>query len=102
MEAVEDGCLVHGIYVDGAKLENGTLAEAEEKVLFYKTPFIQLLPCTAKPEGSVYQCPLYKTQERQGILSSTGHSTIYVLSIDIPTPNPSHWTKRGVAMLLDE
>ncbi|KAH9582136.1 Dynein heavy chain [Trypanosoma melophagium] len=103
-EAPEVGCYIHGIFIEGARIDRYSLQleESMPKVLFEQVPMLWLKPVInrPKPKNDVYICPLYKTLRRAGTLSTTGHSTNYVLTVEIPTTiDPKHWIKRGVALV---
>lgn len=103
-EAPPDGVYVYGLFTDGARwdLNNGVLAELYPKILNDVMPLIWFKPVTIDEYGihGRYLSPLYKTSERRGTLSTTGHSTNYVLPLLINTDiDPSHWIKRSVALL---
>ncbi len=54
----------------------------------------------AKLVRDTYECPLYRTSSRAGTLSSTGISTNFVTSVNLPTNQPPEfWVMRGVALL---
>jgi len=100
----EDGVLVRGLFLEGCRWcsTEHRLTESHSKVLYSKLPVLWL-----KPEerskfvvAKTYTCPVYKTSARRGTLSTTGHSTNYVLSVELPTHEPQeHWINRGVALL---
>lgn len=55
-----------------------------------------------KTDYNIFETPTYKTSARKGTLSTTGHSTNYIMAIDCPIPDgeePDTYVKKGVAML---
>ena len=73
-------------------------------MLFTALPIIWLKPCEISkiPVYPHYEAPVYKTSARFGTLSTTGHSTNFVMFLKIPIPEsttPAHWTQRGVCAL---
>lgn len=99
----EDGCYIKGLFLEGARWdsEQHVLAESRPKELFTPMPVIWLKPVQhRKPsDKQVYQCPVYKTLTRAGTLSTTGHSTNFVMFIELQSDMPpSHWINRGVAL----
>jgi dynein heavy chain len=81
----------------------GVLAEQLYRVLYDKMPVIWLKPTRRSDIDNGprrYLCPLYKTTMRRGELSTTGHSTNYVLTFLLDSDCAvEHWIKRGAALL---
>lgn len=103
-ERPADGVYTYGVFLEGCKWNWDTweLAESDPKVLFVPVPMIWIVPVKKAELRSFpsYECPLYKVSTRKGVLSTTGHSTNFVMPIRLNSSTPeSHWTKRGVAML---
>ena len=100
------GVYVHGLFLQGSRFNVATmnLEESLPGVLFDTMPVLHLIPqmCSTSSKAFVYEAPLYKTSIRAGTLSTTGHSTNFVMSFNIPIGldiSPLHWVRRGVALL---
>ena len=61
------------------------LAECQPGELYSPAPLLWLLPAkSAEAEfPQHYDCPVYKTPARWGTLSTTGHSTNFVMTIKV-------------------
>jgi len=106
----DNGVYIYGIFLQGARWSvEGHLEDSKPGVLFDQLPVIWLDPIvqtgakrdpyTAQEPGK-YRCPLYKTSTRAGTLSTTGHSTNFVVALDIPSlESEDNWVRRSVAML---
>ena len=121
IEKPEEGAYIRGLFMEGARWneEEHVIGESLPRELYTEMPYIHLLPnerskvpvvqgipehYTGSTYGTahVYLCPVYKTSLRQGVLSTTGHSTNFVMFLRIPMAkdvSQKHWIKRGVALL---
>lgn len=88
-EKPEDGCMFYGLFLEGCKWDYTThkLGESDPKKLFVDLPLLNLIPKEerAKPDTGIYDCPIYKVLSRTGTLSTTGHSTNFVMWFEIPS-----------------
>ena len=101
---------MYGMYIEGARWDKkkSAMNHSKPKELFSSLPTIHLKPEMImegeedlKNEG-VYECPLYKVVSRKGTLSTTGHSTNFVMYLELPMneKEQSVWIKHGVAAFL--
>jgi len=103
-EKPANGVYTYGLFLEGAKWcwNNWELSESEPKVLFVPVPMLWIIPCKIVDlkEFPLYDCPVYKVSSRKGTLSTTGHSTNFVMYVRVRSSKPqSMWIKRGVAAL---
>jgi dynein heavy chain len=99
------GVNIHGLFFDGVRwnTEKKTLDEQELGQIYSDVPYLHLKPTNSNTMTGLgyYQCPVYITAQREGVLSTTGTSTNFVVALPLATKEPpDHWIQRGAAMLL--
>nr|CAD7569447.1 unnamed protein product [Timema californicum] len=104
LDAPPDGVWVHGLFLDAARWDfaGGKLADPNPGEMNPPLPVMMFMPkrITDQSEAGRYICPLYKTSIRAGVLSTTGHSTNFVVSVLLPTEKQqSYWILKGSALL---
>ncbi|EFJ29004.1 inner arm dynein 3-2 [Selaginella moellendorffii] len=103
-QAPREGVYIKGLYLEGCAWDpvNKCLCESQPKVIFVPAPIIWLKPVLQSDmrDFNHYNCPVYRTMERRGVLATTGHSTNFLMYLKMPSKEPAdHWIRRGVAML---
>lgn len=105
----ENGVYIRGFFLEGAKWDrnSNSLADQLPRQLSDAMPIVLVIPCTQdepnyiKAKDTCYDCPVYKTSQRRGTLSTTGHSTNYVMNLTLRSDLPTRfWVNRGVAVVL--
>lgn len=102
LDHAEEGVIIHGLFIEAGKWDEakGGLCDPDIGELSPPLPALWLKPCMELEVSGRFESPLYKTPVRAGILSTTGHSTNFVLSILLKSAlPPSHWILRGTALV---
>ncbi|XP_059839458.1 dynein axonemal heavy chain 6-like [Hypanus sabinus] len=113
--APDDGAVLFGFYLDGASWdpEVKTLKDCSMGQRFCKMPAIHFLPVKIDSQKGLsglvkhspvgeqhYECPMYRTSQRAGSLSTTSLSSAFIIAVHLPTTLPAeHWVLRGVALV---
>jgi len=102
-EAVAEGILVHGAFMDGCAWSNElmVLDDQQPGMMYVQCPVLHMIPTpNYTPDPKKYFAPFYKTSERRGVLSTTGHSSNFIMVIEMDTEQaPAYWVLKGAALL---
>jgi dynein heavy chain len=108
----EDGVYVRGLFLEGARWNSvvGSVDDSLPKQLYTELPVLHLFPVKDRKDKdeNVYRCPVYKILSRRGVLSTTGHSTNFIMWIELPSrrtdiinnmgqSDQEEWIRAGVA-----
>ncbi|TRY65354.1 hypothetical protein DNTS_005929 [Danionella cerebrum] len=103
LPTAEDGVLVHGMFMDACRWDDKhkVIEDALSREMNPALPVVHFEPQqNYVPDPSLYLAPLYKTSARAGTLSTTGHSTNFVVTVMLPTKRPSdYWISKASALL---
>ena len=108
----DDGAYVWGLFLEGARWNASirSINDSLPKQLYTEMPPIELAPVKDRSatESGVYRLPIYKILSRAGVLATTGHSTNFVMWMEVPSnrtdivnnvgdADQSEWIMGGVA-----
>jgi dynein heavy chain, axonemal len=112
LDKPEDGCYIRGLFLEGARWDSeaGVINDSLPKQLYTELPCMHLDPKQNRKESvtGIYRCPVYKILSRRGTLSTTGHSTNFIMWIELPSNrtdminssgqgDQEEWIRAGVA-----
>ena len=88
-EKPADGVYNRGLFLEGARWDPDikSINDSRPKQLFTPMPVIHMLPVKDRmpTTSGIYRCPVYKVLSRRGVLSTTGHSTNFIMWIEVPS-----------------
>ena len=104
-EKAPDGCYIYGMFLEGCRwnYETHLLDDSKPKELFSNLPLMQLKPVQNRviPTTGIYFTPLYKVVSRVGVLMTTGHSSNFVMFMELPSNRDQQiWNIAGGAAFL--
>ncbi|XP_047601385.1 dynein axonemal heavy chain 6 isoform X2 [Lutra lutra] len=99
----QDGVLVHGMFMDASRWDNTEMV-MEDALPGQMNPMLPVVHFEPQqnyvPNPTLYHSPLYKTGARAGTLSTTGHSTNFVVTVLLPSKRSrDYWIAKGSALL---
>uniref|UniRef100_A0A286XH43 Dynein axonemal heavy chain 6 n=1 Tax=Cavia porcellus TaxID=10141 RepID=A0A286XH43_CAVPO len=99
----EDGVLVHGMFMDASRWDDKEMV-IEDALPGQMNPMLPVVHFEPQqnyePAPTLYHSPLYKTGARAGTLSTTGHSTNFVVTVLLPSKrSKDYWIAKGSALL---
>nr|XP_019611948.1 PREDICTED: dynein heavy chain 6, axonemal [Rhinolophus sinicus] len=103
LPAPEDGVLVHGMFMDAFRWDDDEMV-IEDALPGQMNPVLPVVHFEPQqnyePSPTLYHSPLYKTGARAGTLSTTGHSTNFVVTVLLPSKrSKDYWIAKGSALL---
>jgi dynein heavy chain len=104
-EKPAEGVYLYGCFIEGCRWswdDQHKLIPSRPKELYTDLPMFNFVPTPNRQKRpGTYDCPLYKVLTRKGVLLTTGHSTNFVMMLELPTDqDPDMWTRAGVASVL--
>ncbi|XP_065911794.1 dynein axonemal heavy chain 6-like [Dysidea avara] len=103
LEQKEDGVMVHGLFMEAMRwdFDSMTITDSLPGEMNPPLPVMHMEPFrNLTPNPQDYKSPLYKTGARAGVLSTTGHSTNFVVAVYLPSQGTQdYWISKGAALL---